>query len=79
MKSFSDPNNDFYLYLVNIYANLHHNNPNLARLSTIDKWETQNSSKVVQTEVPQNRGLTFDIIILDVCQVPQCQCRHFRG
>ena len=78
-KSFSDPDLVFYLYSVNIYANLHHNNPNLAWFPTFDEVEIQNSSEVVQIKVAQNRGLTLDIIIPDVCQVPQCQFCHFRG
>ena len=52
---------------MNIYANQHRNNPNLAWFPTFD---IQNLSEVVQTQVAQNRGLTLDVIIPDVCQIP---------
>ena len=52
---------------MNIYANQHRNNPNIEWFPTFD---IQNLSEVVQTQVAQNRGLTLDIIIPDVCQVP---------
>ena len=44
---------------VNIYAVLHHTNPDLAHTGLVEKKEIQKLLEVAIKEVAQNRGLTL--------------------